>query len=170
MFFLMKCVSAILSSSIRINLRAGNSFALCPFSTINNVNSCVEINSPCASIVFSPSNPKLPEVNDLIVSKLFFITFNPLFLLSSEVKSSAITCLYFVSSFPISKRAVSLFFWCKYFEISTNEFVVPDMADNTTIFCSPSVINFITALIFSGEPTDVPPNFSTFIVKKSLLN
>ena len=36
--------------------------------------------------------------------------------------------------------------------------------DTETIFFSPSVINLATLFIRSGEPTDVPPNFNTFIL------
>ena len=42
-------------------------------------------------------------------------------------------------------------------KISTNVFVVPDMAESTTIFCSPSVINLATSFILCAEPTEVPP-------------
>ena len=41
--------------------------------------------------------------------------------------------------------------------------VVPDIAESTTIFCSPSVINLATSFIRCAEPTEVPPNFKTFI-------
>ena len=33
-------------------------------------------------------------------------------------------------------------------------FVVPDMAESTTIFCSPSVINLATSFILCSEPTE----------------
>ena len=48
--------------------------------------------------------------------------------------------------------------------ISTNAFVVPLMAESTTIFGSPSLINPISACIRCGEPTEVPPNFIIFIM------
>ena len=38
------------------------------------------------------------------------------------------------------------------------------MAESTTIFGSPSVTMFITERIFSGDPTEVPPNLKTFIL------
>ena len=34
-----------------------------------------------------------------------------------------------------------------------------------TIFCSPSVINLATSFILCAEPTEVPPNFKTFIFR-----
>ena len=41
----------------------------------------------------------------------------------------------------------------------------PDMADRTTSFCCPSsVTRRLTSFILWGLPTDVPPNFSTFIM------
>src|ERR1700730_1024909 len=48
--------------------------------------------------------------------------------------------------------------------ISTNAFVVPLRALKTTIFFSGSpVMSFATSCIHSGLPTDVPPNFITFM-------
>ena len=41
--------------------------------------------------------------------------------------------------------------------------LVPDIAERTTIFFSPSVINLATSFIRCAEPTEVPPNFKTFI-------
>src|SRR5690554_7879694 len=42
--------------------------------------------------------------------------------------------------------------------------VVPESADNTTIFLSLSfVIRLFTCCILSGLPTEVPPNFMIFI-------
>src|SRR5215471_1024157 len=53
--------------------------------------------------------------------------------------------------------------------ISTKALVVPDNALSTTIFGSLSaVINFATSCIRSGFPTEVPPNFITFIVQFSV--
>ncbi len=46
-----------------------------------------------------------------------------------------------------------------------SEFVVPDIADNTTNTC-PSMLVAIDATDFirAGVPTDVPPNFITFMM------
>jgi hypothetical protein len=44
--------------------------------------------------------------------------------------------------------------------------VVPDMADNTTITGSlPPLTSSATDRILSGVPTEVPPNFITFIIR-----
>ncbi len=48
-------------------------------------------------------------------------------------------------------------------DMSTNAFVVPDTAERTTSFLSLPEISFATACIRSGLPTEVPPNFNTFI-------
>ena len=43
--------------------------------------------------------------------------------------------------------------------------LVPDIAERTTNVGSPDfVINFATLFMRSGEPTEVPPNFITFII------
>ena len=47
--------------------------------------------------------------------------------------------------------------------MSTNVLVVPDMAERTTILGWSSEINFATSWIRCAEPTEVPPNFNTFI-------
>jgi hypothetical protein len=59
--------------------------------------------------------------------------------------------------------AFALFFDARFAEISTSVLVVPDTAERITIFLSPQVISLATACILSGLPTDVPPNFRTFI-------
>ncbi|MBV6484095.1 MAG: hypothetical protein KFKLKKLM_00578 [Flavobacteriales bacterium] len=48
--------------------------------------------------------------------------------------------------------------------ISTKVLVVPDMADNTTIFGVLFTTKLVKAFIRSAEPTDVPPNFTTNMV------
>ena len=49
--------------------------------------------------------------------------------------------------------------------MSTNELVVPDMAESTTNTGSPDLVtNLVTSFMRAGDPTDVPPNFITFIV------
>ena len=56
-------------------------------------------------------------------------------------------------------------FWYKQLEISTKVLVVPDMADKTTILGWLSEeIKFATPWILSALPTEVPPNFNTFIL------
>lgn len=44
-------------------------------------------------------------------------------------------------------------------EISTREFVVPDMAESTTMLPFSAVMIRQTSFILAGEPTEVPPNF-----------
>jgi hypothetical protein len=48
--------------------------------------------------------------------------------------------------------------------MSTSELVVPAIADKTTILGSPPDMMDTTFFIRRAEPTDVPPNFNTFMI------
>jgi len=53
---------------------------------------------------------------------------------------------------------------CRYCEISTRVLVVPAMAESTTTLRPEAVMSEATSRMRAGVPTDVPPNFNTFIL------
>ena len=77
------------------------------------------------------------------------------------------TFRYFASRRLMVSRAPSELWLYKYPAISTRVFVVPDIADRTTRFRPAEETSSATCCILEADPTEVPPNFITFILISS---
>src|SRR5574344_1027310 len=115
-------------------------------------------------MIFSSFIEKFTWENDFRKLNFSSMKEDTFFLYSSVSYISDTWPTYLECNLFITSLAPSLFPPYRYCDISTKAFVVPDMAERTTIFCCPSsVISLHTSFIRCGLPTEVPPNFNTFI-------